>query len=108
MNDLAIGYFEYAVEQKYDKNTGKFVKGKGIDKIRTCGGDLYTTEEWTKKAFDYVKEHELGDLYMQVKEYVIENHPWAKKEATVHALDCLLHESYKHWEDFVYQEKLKL
>jgi len=108
MRDLAIAYHEWSQEITYDRNTYKFIKGKGKDYIRTRGGELYTPDEWISKAFEYVKEHDLGDLYIQVKEYVIHNHLWQKNNATEHALDCLLHESYKHWDDFNYQERMKI
>lgn len=108
MSDLAIAYHEWSQEITYDRQTYKFIKGKGVDKIRTRDGRLYTPDEWIEKALEYVKENHLGDLYLQVKDYVIHNHLWQKNNATEHALDCLLHESYKHWNDFHIQETLKL
>lgn len=109
MKDLAIAYFEWHQEITYNRHTYKFEKGKGIDMIRTRGGELYSPDAWMQAALGYIKKSGKTDLYLQVKEYVIKNHLWLKKgEVIQHSLDCILHESYKHWDDFSYQERLKL
>ena len=108
MNGLAVAYNEWSQEIIYNRQTYKFEKGNGIDKIRTHDGRLFSPEEWEEKALEYVRKNNLEDLYQQVREYV-KGYPWLKKreEITRHALDCLLHESYLKWDDFVLQEKLE-
>lgn len=109
MKDMAIAYYEWSQEITYDRNTYKFVKGKGKDLIRTRGGELYAPDEWVKKIFTFVKANDLEDLYLQIKEYVHRTCPWVKQSDEVqYALDCLLHESYLKWDDFCYQERLKI
>lgn len=108
-NGLAIAYYEWHQEINYDKTTYKFIKGKGVDNIRTVDRRLFKPKEWEEKALEYVKENGLEDLYQQIREYV-KGYPWLKKrdEVTQHALDCLLHESYKKWDDFNFQERFKI
>lgn len=109
MSDLAISYLEWHQEITYNRHTYKFEKGKGIDMIRTRGGELYSPEEWKDKALSFIKESGQNELFEQVKEYVTKNHLWLKKgEIMQHALDCFLHGSFKAWEDFSYQERLQI
>lgn len=110
MHDLAIAYFEWHPVVTYNRETYKFEHGKkGIDYIQTVGGDLYEPTEWINLALDYMQKNNLLDLFSQVKEYVRVNCLFVKpKELNQYAADCVLHESYKKWADFTYQEKLKL
>lgn len=109
MNNLAIAYHEWSQEIKYDNDTHKFIHGKGIDKIRTVSGELYEIDKWCLKALEYIKEKDLEDVYSQVRVFVTNNCMWLKySEIEAYALDCMLHESYKEWEDFSYQERLKI
>ena len=109
MNDLAIAYFEWHQEITYDRNTYKFVKGKGVDMIRTRGGELYSPDAWMQQALAEVKKSGQTDLYVQVREYVTKNHLWVGKgQIILHSLDCFLSDAFKKWEDFNYQEKFEL
>ena len=109
MNDLAIAYHEWSQEIKYDNDTHKFIHGKGVDKIRTRGGELYSSDEWALKALEYIHTNDLKDIYSQVQEFVTKNCMWFKySEIELYALDCVLHESYKKWDGFNYQERLNL
>lgn len=110
MNDLAIAYHEWSQEIKYNRQTYKFEKGKGKDLIRTVGGDLYDPDEWIDWVVGYVKANDLTDLYLEIRDYVRREFVWIKDddELIITALDCLLHESYKTWTDFTYQERLPI
>lgn len=108
MNGLAVAYNEWSQEIIYNRQTYKFEKGKGIDRIRTHDGRLFSPEEWEAEVMKYVADNHLEDLLKQIKEYVKANFMYAKRDITHRALSCLLHESYKKWEDFAVQEKLKL
>ena len=109
-NGLAIAYYEWHQEITYDKTTYKFIKGKGIDHIRTVDRRLFKPKEWEEEALEFVRDNHLEDIYSQVLNYVKANHKWFKRKEEIvqHALDCLLHESYLHWEDFNIQETLQL
>ena len=101
MNNLAIAYHEWSQQIEYDNNTHKFIHGKGIDRIRTVGGEIYDSKEWVKAAFEWVKIHNRCEWYRQVYRYVTDNCMWLTfNEIEEYALDCMLHESYLKWEDF--------
>lgn len=109
MNELAIAYFKFNQEVIYNKQTYKFEHGKGRDYIHTVGGKDYPPAEWIQIAEQWIGQHRLNDLYSQIQEYVKNNCPWVKhKELRQYSADCLLHDSYMHWDDFHYQEDLKL
>ena len=104
MNNLAIAYHEWSQQIEYDNNTHKFIHGKGIDKIRTIGGELYDSKEWVNLAFEWVRIHNRCEWYQQVKKYVTDNCLWLKAdEIEQYALDCMLHESYRKWNDFKFK-----
>ena len=109
MNNLAIAYHEWSMQVTYDNDLNKFVHGKGIDKIRTVGGETYDEDKWVVKVLDYIEKDNLSDLFNQVREYVKTNCKWLKhNEIEQYAMNCLLHESFKKWDDFCFQEELKL
>lgn len=108
-HDLAIAYHEWSQEIRYSNESHNFIHNKGVDNIRTVGGKLYTSDEWVLEVLDYIKANHLESLYHQVREFVTENCMWLKySQIEEYALDCMLHESYKKWEDFHYQEELNL
>ena len=108
-HDLAIAYHTYSQDILYDRTNYKFIHGKGHDMITTCGGKTYDPDEWVGIVLEYLRENDLLDLFTQVKDYVRSNFIFVKpRELNVWAADCVLHESYKHWSDFTYQERLKL
>lgn len=109
MNDLAIGYYTWSQEITYNRETYKFEHGKGKDYIHTVGGKEYEPSKWMELVEKYIADNDLSDLLEQIMAYVKVNCLWVKhKDLKQYAADCLLHESYKSWNDFVLQEKLKL
>lgn len=110
MNNLAIAYHEWSQEINYNRHTYKFDKGKGKDYIRTHGGEIYEPDDWIDVVIGYVKANDLTELYLEIRDYVRREFVWIKtdEELMITALDFLLHESYKKWVNFSYQEKLKL
>ena len=107
---LAIAFYTWRQGVTYNKQTYKFEKtNKGVDYIHTRDGREVTLAEWEELALKYVTEADLSDLLSQIEEYVKNNCKWLKKgEIRRYALDCLLHESYKAWDDFMVQETLIL
>lgn len=110
MQGLAIAFYVWKQNVTYNKQTFKFEKSiKGIDLIHTCDGRELGLSEWEELALKYVAEADLSDLLSQIEEYVKNNCKWLKKgEIRRYALDCLLHESYKKWNDFMVQETMIL
>lgn len=109
-NGLAIAYYSWKQNVTYNKQTCKFEKSlKGIDLIVTRDGRELAFEKWEEIALKYVTENDLSDLLSQIEEYVKDNCKWLKKgEIRRYALDCMLHESYKKWDDFMIQETMIL
>jgi len=109
-NELAIAYFTYRCDRVYDGSTNKYVQGKGVDYVHTCGDKEYSMDKWLYLVKKYVQEAHLEDLYMQVFKYTTNNCMWLKnqKEREIHAYDCLLSHSYEHWEDFYEQGTLNV
>lgn len=99
--DLRISYREW--HQPPKERRGE----KGIDYIRCRDGSVYSTKDWLCLAQQYIAEHELSDLYEQIKEYVRHNCLWVK-DVDVYSASSLLRGSYTKWDDFMLQETLQL
>lgn len=107
MQGLAIGYYIWSQPVRYVD--GKFIKDKGIDKIHTRDGREMFIEEWEREATHLITQADSIDLLTQIEEYVQRNCLWVNKaDLRRYSMDCLLGDAYKHWRDFVYQEKLTI
>lgn len=100
MNEMSKAYYVWNMPRKGTK---------GIQKIHTKDGHEFLPEEWEKICLEMITKADLRDLLEQIEEHVQKNCLWVKNdELRRYSIDCLLKGSYKHWDDFVYQERLKV
>ena len=82
---------------------------KPIEYIHTRDGRTIERGEWCRIALEMIIQADLIGLLHQIEEYVQANCLWLKKgEILQYSMDCLLKGAYKHWDDFVIQERLKI
>lgn len=102
MNGLAKAYYIWQSPSKGDTK-------KPVEFICTRDGRKIARNEWCNIAFEMITQADLSDLLRRIEEYVQVSCIWVKNsELREYSMDCLLKGSYKYWNDFVYQEKLKV
>jgi hypothetical protein len=74
---------------------------KGAEYYQTPSGTI-EINEWVRLVTEAAAEDGLSDLLEGIKQYIRENCAWIHKEKDVEerAAECLIHEAYKHWDDF--------
>lgn len=99
---LAKAFYVWQTPSKGDNK-------KPVEYICTKDGKIIKRDEWCRIALDMITQGDLSDLLRQIEEYVQKNCLWVKtSELREYSMDCLLKGSYKHWDDFIYQERLSL
>jgi hypothetical protein len=80
---------------------------EGAEYYQTPSGTI-EINEWVRLVTEAAAEDGLSDLLEGIKQHVRENCAWihTEKDVEEHAAECLIHEAYKHWEGFTYQEGL--
>lgn len=102
MRGLAKAYFVWRPPSKGDTR-------KPIEFIHTRDGRELARDEWRRIAREMITECDLNDLLRRIEEYVQKSCPWVKTdELQEYSMDCLLKGSFKHWDDFSYQERLSV
>lgn len=82
---------------------------KPIEYVHTKDGRTIERGEWLRICLEMITQADLRPLLEQIEEYVQRNCLWVKNgELEEYSMDCLLKGSYKHWDDFIYQERLML
>lgn len=103
MNGLAKAYFVWQSPTKSELAEKK----KHIEYVRTRDGRTIPIDEWVSIALVNFEKNSKMELLNAIEEYVQRNCLWVKqKELRRYSIDCLLKESYKQWDDFIYQESI--
>ena len=102
MNGLAKAYYVWRSPSKGDTK-------KPVEFIHTKDGREIARDEWCRIALEMITERDMSDLLKQIEEHVQKNCLWVKTgELQEYSMDCLLKGSFKHWNDFAYQERLSV
>jgi hypothetical protein len=105
LKDLAIAYHIWQSPTKEEVAGGK----KHKEYVHTRDGRNFTADEWERICLEKITQADKGDLLEQIKEYTQRECVWLKKDEVLrYSIECLLNEAYKKWDDFTYQERLKL
>ena len=102
MRGLAKAFYVWQAPSRGDNR-------KPIEYVHTRDGRTIERGQWCIECLEMITQADLRPLLEQIKEYVQRNCLWVKKgELEEYSMNCLLNGSYKHWDDFIYQERLML
>ncbi len=102
MKGLAKAYYVWQSPCKGEQR-------KPVEYIHTQDGRTIPRDEWCKIALETIIQADLSDLLKQIEEYTQKHCLWVKMgDLREYSMDCLLKGSFKHWDDFCYQERLNI
>ncbi len=91
------------------ETVGKDASGRKITK----SAEYYNTPvgrleigEWKKRAEEAAAQDGLEDLLAKIKDHCKEHCAWLKNKGDLelYAIECLVSEAYKHWNDFDFEK----